>query len=518
MDKLTNTQEKIDWAGDVLSRNSIGDFLYRLVLKKQTTASDGALCFALDGDWGTGKTFFVDRWSQDISRWEHPVIRFDAWANDLSEDPLVGFMAQVKKSLEPWIAQLPADKKIKTAASQRLTNLYNGARKAVFPVSVVIAKGLVKRIAGIDLTDLADAVSDKDETVQEPGLGSKVGEVSTSEKGGVNEAALDKFFEETMQSHSDRQEAIQSLKQTIEELLTYLNQNTGAQLPLFVFVDELDRCRPDYAIRLLEGLKHLFDAKGVCFVVSTNLAQLTESVRSVYGAGFDGYRYLKRFFAFEYVLPNPDRQSYARALIKQSFLLDGALLIESGLPRQDRENDMKLANSFAVISAAFNMDLRSQQQVFKHAEAAASALKKGETLHCFYLFFLVAVLHYSRESFEYLCASPDASLEKNREIFDRAHYVDNKITSQQRNKNGQGGMIDVETSVGTIFLTYHQLAMRDVRKTIDIEYKRQSVALYPANLGAIISREYESRTMPSSEVFPSIAQYGHLVRSAGQIR
>lgn len=520
-DKDDDTQKGLGWAGDVLNRNTIGDFLYQLVLKKQTTissaASDGALCFALDGDWGTGKTFFVDRWSQDISGREHPVIRFDAWANDLSEDPLVGFMAQVRKSLEPWLAQLPVSEKIKKAASQQLANVLKGAGKAVIPVGVVIAKGLVKKFTGVNFTDIENAVSD-DEAVQAPEIEGKAGEVSKPAKDGMTEAALDKFFEATMKSHSDRQEAIQSLKQTIEELLTYLGKNTGAQLPLFVFIDELDRCRPDYAIRLLEGLKHLFDAKGVCFVVSTNLTQLSESVRSVYGAGFDGYRYLKRFFAFEYALPDPDRQSYARALVKQSFLSDGALSIESGLPDEEGGNDIKLAKSFAVISAAFDMDLRSQQQVFRHAEAAASALTKGQTLHCFYLFFLVAVLHYNRQSFEHFCASPNLPLEKDREIYDRAHFVDAKIPSKQRNNNGQGGWINVDVLASSVFHTYQQLAMQKLVTIFESEHRRERAALYPDSLGATIIKEFNSGLMPGREVLPSIAGYGHLVRSAGQIR
>ena len=76
-------------------------------------------------------------------------------------------------------------------------------------------------------------------------------------------------------------------------MITVLEDQAGVQLPLFVFVDELDRCRPDYAIELLEGIKHLFGVPGVYFVVATNTVQLGESVKAVYGSGFDGVRYLK---------------------------------------------------------------------------------------------------------------------------------------------------------------------------------------------------------------------------------
>ena len=283
-----------DWPGDLLSRKPTSEFLYRLALKKATSVpGGGALCFALDGEWGTGKSFFVDRWSHDIATWNHPVIRFDAWANDLSEDPLLGFMAQLKNSLKPWLKSLPVTRKIKAVAIGRLDRVLKGAGRAVLPVSAAVLKGVTKKFSGIDLDEIAEAAN---ETAK--------GDSSVIDAGAIANAAIDAYFQAAMKSHTERQEAIQALKKTIEELLDYLVNNTETVLPLFVFVDELDRCRPDYAIRLLEGLKHLFDAKGVCFVVSTNLSQLSESVRAVYGSGFAGYRYLKRFFAFEYVLPS----------------------------------------------------------------------------------------------------------------------------------------------------------------------------------------------------------------------
>lgn len=39
---------------------------------------------------------------------------------------------------------------------------------------------------------------------------------------------------------------------------------------LVVFVDELDRCRPDYALALLERIRHLFDVVGVVVVLAVN--------------------------------------------------------------------------------------------------------------------------------------------------------------------------------------------------------------------------------------------------------
>jgi hypothetical protein len=446
------SNQENDWPGDLLDRKPSGEFLYRLVLKKAATVpGGGALCFAIDGDWGTGKSFFVNSWSHDISLWNHPVIRFDAWANDLSEDPLLGFMAQLQNSLQPWLKQLPVSKKIKQAAARQLNKVVKDAGRAVLPVTVAVLKGVTKKFAGIDISEVAEAATGAvDAGVKGFDVGSTAG------------AALDAYFQAAMKSHTEKQEAIQVLKKTIEDLLTYLKDNTAIQLPLFVFVDELDRCRPDYAIRLLEGLKHLFDAKGVCFVVSTNLSQLSESVRAVYGAGFAGYRYLKRFFAFEYVLPSPNLKSYAKALAAQSFLGDGTFKVISGLLSEGLASD-SIATSFAWIAEAFTLDLRSQQQVFKHAEAAAAGLPAGSQLHCFYLFFLAAVLHYDRQTFEDVFSEQNSSSQDARAIFSKIGFADASVPFTYM-EPGQGRKtIGIQAS--DAYFTYRGIAGTPVLKT-----------------------------------------------------
>ena len=47
-----------------------------------------------------------------------------------------------------------------------------------------------------------------------------------------------------------------------------LNENDNATENLFVFIDELDRCRPTYAIELLERIKHLLDIDGLVFILA----------------------------------------------------------------------------------------------------------------------------------------------------------------------------------------------------------------------------------------------------------
>jgi hypothetical protein len=453
---MPNNQTILQWDGDVLNRKEIALFLEKLVLKKiesgRVSPNANALCFALDGDWGTGKTFFVKNWIKDLRNSDYPVIHFDAWINDLTDDPLVGFMAYLKLELEPLIDIMPLAHEIKLEAKDRFAQVMKQAGKAVIPTTGIILKGLIKRYAGVSPDDFSN-IEGKDESDNEESF---------------QDLAVDKFFQESLQNHTDKMEAIGALKNSIEHLLEYLKERIQYQLPLFIFIDELDRCRPDYAIRLLEGIKHLFDAKNVCFVVSTNMTQLSESVKAVYGSGFEAYRYLKRFFAFEYSLSEPDYDAFALMLVNDSILASTTLHVCSGLPEEsprDQDKTKIIATNFAIVAKAFNMDLRSQQQCFRSAEAAIAALD-SEPFYCFYMFFLVALSHYNKSYFEQVVKSPSIALNLEQ---GQCHFIDANIAYsciiQDRNNGGFGQRKEERIiKVSDVFKKYIEMANKSIKQ------------------------------------------------------
>ena len=101
------------WQDDTLDRAALARHLSTLVEYRyeryHAKGQRGALCVAIDADWGVGKTFFVERWSKDLES-KHPVIRFDAWLNDLSDEPLLGFVAVLRDQLSQLTAQVPQER------------------------------------------------------------------------------------------------------------------------------------------------------------------------------------------------------------------------------------------------------------------------------------------------------------------------------------------------------------------------------------------------------------------------
>ncbi|SFH43413.1 KAP family P-loop domain-containing protein [Nitrosospira sp. Nsp14] len=108
------------------------------------------------------------------------------------------------------------------------------------------------------------------------------------------------FIQERLSSHATDIELLQSFKALLSKLPSYLNSKGK---PLVVIIDELDRCKPTYAIEVIEKIKHLFSVKNVVFVLVMNKKQLEASIRSIYGSDIKADVYLQKFINIETAIP-----------------------------------------------------------------------------------------------------------------------------------------------------------------------------------------------------------------------
>ena len=88
-----------------------------------------------------------------------------------------------------------------------------------------------------------------------------------------------------------------------ESLSTLASSTSSEGLPLVIIIDELDRCKPNYAVEVLEKIKHLFLVDNVVFVLSMHHEQLEESIKKVYGSNLDAHTYLQKFIDYPTRLP-----------------------------------------------------------------------------------------------------------------------------------------------------------------------------------------------------------------------
>ncbi len=114
--------------------------------------------------------------------------------------------------------------------------------------------------------------------------------------------------------YNDLLSSAQNIKNTqilMKELLSKVVEELSCE-KLVIFIDELDRCNPLYAVKLLEEIKHYYSSEKVLFVFSVNLTQLKNAVNSVYGDSFDSIKYLDRFFDIRLTLPKADVKNFIR--------------------------------------------------------------------------------------------------------------------------------------------------------------------------------------------------------------
>jgi hypothetical protein len=290
----------------------------------------------------------------------HPSLFFNAWESDYSEVPFIAFISEIQNQLSNL------DKK-------NGHELKNKVQEWVEKGGRILWKGIPLLIKGGFRYALGDSGLEEAKDL----LDTKIENDITDYAGKLAEKAVD--------DHNTKKQSIKEFKKLMEEAVALIPQ-TDATLkpPLFIFIDELDRCRPTYAIELLENIKHLFSVSGVVFILATDSDQLGHSIRSVYGQGIDAGAYLRRFIDQTYQLPEPSYEQFAELLFKKLNMqtLWEQRNIEIGV------KSMTPAAIFGGCSQMFRLSLREQEQCCSKIRAVISNYQT-HMVHYVYLCYLL---------------------------------------------------------------------------------------------------------------------------------
>lgn len=148
------------------------------------------------------------------------------------------------------------------------------------------------------------------------------------------------------------------LQQFVQDVISSKN---GEKFPLLFFIDELDRCRPNYALELLEKIKHLFNIEGLVFVLALDKNQIGNSIKSLYGQGMNVDGYLRRFIDLDYRLPSPGKKIYCSTLFDRFGIKD---YLKNRTTREAQYEEEHFIETFAELSDIFDFSLRVQEQCF----------------------------------------------------------------------------------------------------------------------------------------------------------
>jgi len=215
---------------------------------------EGPWTIALDARWGAGKTFFVKQVKYVLDE-------------DENQDDLIEGMAVEKSFKTVYYDAWQHDAEGRDPLLSILDSMVTGS---LFDKEELIAKhrAIVSAISKLIIhQDLSKEI--------------------------------DELFE--TKSSSPNLE----FKKGLENLLSNISNDR-----IVIFIDELDRCRPSFAVELLERIKHFFNHDKLTFVFSVNLIELKKTIQHFYGTDFDGDRYVDRFFDLVCSLPEPDVETY----------------------------------------------------------------------------------------------------------------------------------------------------------------------------------------------------------------
>ncbi len=216
----------------------------------------------IDGGWGTGKTEFCYKFINLMKTEEsHHLIYVDAFKADHTDEPLFTVLAEVIKIL-------PED--------EEREGLIKKAIPAIRYSLKTLAKAGVSHLLRQDATNV---VNNFDKEIQK-----------------AADKAIDASVKSLLKDHLEANESLETLQTALKTI--------AAQKPIIIFIDELDRCRPNFAISMLEIIKHTFNVDGLQFVLITNKQQLKASINHCYGDNVESQRYLDKFLKFTISLPN----------------------------------------------------------------------------------------------------------------------------------------------------------------------------------------------------------------------
>ncbi|MDM1071301.1 hypothetical protein HX001_02215 [Empedobacter brevis] len=309
--------------------------------------SDGFV-LAINNEWGTGKTTFVKMWQQYLRNNDFKTVYFNAWENDFDSNPLVAIMSELKL-------------------------LINSKNKEAF--KSVISKGAV--LAQNVLPAVIKAVAKKYIDVEEV-----IDAIENTTKGATQ------IFEEEIKEYTNKKDSILDFRKELEKFI----KKTESSKPLIFIIDELDRCRPDYAVDVLEQMKHFFSVPGIVFVLSIDKNHLASSVRGYYGSeNINTDEYLRRFIDLEYSIPIPSNKDFCK------YLYDYYAFDEFFRSNERKEYPSFRDDEYLFIKIAetlfnkSNATLRQQEKIFAHSRLILKSFNANNYIFPHLLFVLIYI-------------------------------------------------------------------------------------------------------------------------------
>lgn len=336
------------FANDKLNRQESAEALTLFV-----TSTNDPMVVCIDAPWGQGKTTFLKMWEQHLKDNDIPTLYFNAWENDFSDDALVSLMGEISSSFD----------EISKSGNQTNAREYLDKAKNLGVTLIKRSLPVAAKIATAGAVDLDN----------------------------ITEQALSSFAESVAKEQLEKYEKSKNTLKAFRDSLSGLASSITSQeapKPLIFIIDELDRCRPDFSIEILEKAKHFFNVENIVFVLGADKTQLGHSIKAIYGSELNVNGYLRRFIDFDYVLPPPDKGLFVRALFNK-FSFNDYFSRKTG--NETRYEGEQALNMFTELFELYKLTLREQEHCCSLLSLSIRTTPSNYQLYTPFLCFLIVL-------------------------------------------------------------------------------------------------------------------------------
>ena len=218
---------------DLLERKESVEILTELL---RSIAEPFVLC--IDAPWGQGKTTFLRMWRQHLENEGVATLHFNAWENDFSDDALISLIGEVSSGIQERFEDKGHE--VLVERLEKVKRFGAAIAKRAIPVTMKLAT-----------LGALDAEKEVEKTLAE---------------------VAEKTAQEQIDKYEESKRGVENFRAELKALVEGVSGNGEGAKPFVFIIDELDRCRPTYAIEVLEKVKHFFNVHGVVFVIAIDKA------------------------------------------------------------------------------------------------------------------------------------------------------------------------------------------------------------------------------------------------------
>ena len=354
---------------DKIGRSELVDKICALV---DALSGDNNTCLAINGAWGSGKSFVLGLIGEELSqKQEYIIIKYDAWENTFYSDPLIAILSCVIDGIEEKLYLVErTEEKAKKAAKTGVNTL------AKLSTKIEKLKSVIEGIKTI-IKDFHNP---------------------------IDTAALGDF--------KSYQKLLKTTKEILNEI-TQAGEYREKQTKLVILVDEIDRCLPDEQLKILERLHHLFEVKNCAVVVAINQACVVKTVQTIYGV--DGYEYLRKFFDFTFRL-DTSADEYLKNWSKEYV----KSFEKFQIPANKAEPSVRLAYQCLLCGSEKVLDRADNRELTRYFEGVMNICNDygWEKLKPHYVFFILVAL-YIRKFISPTFLNEDEIIKNQNDIYGR---------------------------------------------------------------------------------------------------